>query len=291
MTDARAVDAAHADGDGDDGTRAQRPSEDAATEPGFPRAPLPIARPRSDHFPTTHLTTLLADLRVAQDAELATPAADHPHARLAHLVMSRYAGPLEIYAKGSTLREIAEPAELVHGYFAHALADRAYFERYLASGMRLRRWLMNGLLLHARGVARDRARALRREGTPLAAAATAPAPESAPADAFDRAWALAILSEACASVEAALVAEGRDRAWTVFRRHAIDGRTYLDLERELGLGRQQMADLVRGVTRRLRARILELLREERGDGPADPRDPREERDLAEELREVARLFG
>jgi hypothetical protein len=255
-------------------------------EPGFPRAPLPIARPRAEHFPTTHLTTLLADLRAPTPAG-ATPA----HARLAHTIMARYAGPLEIYAKGSTLREIAEPAELVHGYFAHALADPGYFERYLASGLRLRRWLMNGLLLHARGVARDRARSVRREGAALEAATATPAAEPGPSDAYDRAWALALLSEACASVEASLLAEGRDRAWTVFRRHAIDGRSYLDLEREIGLGRQQMADLVRGVTRRLRARIVELLREERGTDAAVGHASHEERDLAEELREVARLLG
>ena len=84
-----------------------------------------------------------------------------------------------------------------------------------------------------------------------------------------RAWALALLSEACASVEASLVAEGRDRAWTVFRRHAIDGRSYLDLEAELGLGRQQMADLVRSVTKRLRVRVVELLEDEGGDAAED----------------------
>ena len=33
---------------------------------------------------------------------------------------------------------------------------------------------------------------------------------------------LALLSQACMFVEAALLAEGRDPAWTVFRRHAID---------------------------------------------------------------------
>jgi hypothetical protein len=75
-----------------------------------------------------------------------------------------------------------------------------------------------------------------------------------------------------------LIAEGRDRAWTVFRRHAIDGRSYVDLEQELGLGRQQMADLVRGVTRRLRARVLELLEDEGGDA-------------ADQLREVIRLLS
>ena len=249
------------------------PAEFASDDTGFPRAPLPISRPRADHFPTTQLTTLLGELRTLHG--------DHAHMRLAETIMRRYAEPLAIYARGSTLRDIAEPDELVHGYFAHALADATFLDRYLASGMRLRRWLMNGLLLHARSVIRDRSRARRREGAPLEIAPPSTitaTPESNAESTFDRAWALALLSEACGSVEQALIAEGRDRAWTVFRRHAIDGRSYVDLEQELGLGRQQMADLVRGVTRRLRARVLELLEDEGGDA-------------ADQLREVIRLLS
>jgi hypothetical protein len=48
----------------------------------------------------------------------------------------------------------------------------------------------------------------------------------------------------------------------VFRLHALDGVPYRDLERDFALSRQQMADLVRGVTARLRARVRELLDEE-----------------------------
>ena len=240
-------------------------------EQGFPRAPLPIVAPRADHFPTTALTTLLESLRgTLHDAPSfrGSPA----YLRMVETIMTRYAGPLEVYARGSSLRDIAEPAELVHGFFATALADPAYLARYQASGMRLRRYLMNGLLLHARGVARDRGRRARREGGELPAVGPAAGPSASPEQAYDRAWALAILSEACGSVEAALLAEGRDRAWTVFRRHAIDGRSYADLEQELGLGKQQMADLVRSVTRRLRARVLELLEAEGGDAAEELRD-------------------
>lgn len=243
----------------------------------FPRAALPIAAPRVDLFPSTHLTSLLNDLRTVFDAA-GVGACSAIHRRLAEQVMARYAAPLEAYAKGSPLRDIAEPAELVHGFFAMALSDPEYFNRYQSSGMRLRRWLMNGLLLHARSVARDRARAARREGASIDLIATPHAVDPSAEQAFDRAWALALLSEACASVEGALLAEGRDRAWTVFRRHAIDGRSYAELEAELGLGRQQMADLVRSVTRRVRARIIELLESEGGDA-------------AEELRDVIRLVS
>jgi hypothetical protein len=229
----------------------------------FPRGPLEITRPKAEAFPTTRLTLLLQEALQG-----------HPHADMAlrRVIMERYAEPLAIYAKGSTLRDIAEPEELVYGFLVQALAEPAYFERYRASGLRMRRWLMNGLLLHARSVARDRARASRREGATIDHISTPASTGSSAEEAFDRAWALAILSEACASVEGALMAEGRDRAWTVFRRHAIDGRNYSELESELGLGRQQMADLVRTVTRRLRARVLELLASEGGNAADDLRD-------------------
>ena len=128
----------------------------------------------------------------------------------------------------------------------------------------------------SRGGARDRARAMSREGAPLSENDEPLSASSDASESFDRAWALALLSEACMSVEAALLAEGRDPAWTVFRRHAIDGRSYEALESELGLRRQQMADLVRSVTKRLRTRMAELLEVEGGD-------------LAEELRDVIRL--
>ncbi len=212
------------------------------------------ARAFTQHFPTTH-ATWVHESRSDDDAVLA---------RLAQRVIERYARPLEAYAQGSTLREIAEPRELVHGFlvakFASAAATRAYLAAWNGSGLTLRRWMMNGLLLFARGVVRDRQRARERplDGGDRRLASGEPGPD----DLFERAWAQAILGEACAQVEGTLVAEGRERAWQVFRRHSIDGRPYGDLETDFGLSRQQMADLVRGVTAKLRTRVRELLDEE-----------------------------
>jgi hypothetical protein len=220
------------------------------TEPGGEGA----ARAFTQHFPTTQ-ATWVHESQSEDDVVLA---------RLAQRVIERYAQPLEAYAQGSTLREIAEPRELVHGFlvakFASAEATRAYLASWNASGLTLRRWMMNGLLLHARGVVRDRRRSRERQldGRERALASDGPGPD----DLFERAWAKAILSEACAQIEGALIAEGRERAWRVFRVHSIDGRPYGELESEFGLSRQQLADLVRGVTARLRVRVSELLDEE-----------------------------
>jgi DNA-directed RNA polymerase specialized sigma24 family protein len=220
---------------------------------------LPVTGPAqgragSQHFPTTQATWIVEASR-GDDSRLG---------ELAARIIERYAQPLEAYAQGSSLREIGEPRELVHGFllakFATPGACRAYLEAWNASGLTLRRWMMNGLLLHVRGVVRDAQRSRER---PLDAAVGALASdEPDPSAAFERAWARAIVSEACAQVEQALIAEGRDRAWRVFRLHTLDGRPYGELESEFGLTRQQMADLVRGVTTRLRARVRELLDEE-----------------------------
>lgn len=212
----------------------------------------------ADWFPTTHATTIID----------ATRGGDEALAFATARLIERYAQPLEAYAQGSSLREIAEPRELVHGFlvakFGTPLLARAYLSAWNASGLTLRRWMMNGLLLHARGVVRDRQRSRARalDGALHGIASGDPGPEAA----FEQAWARAVLAEACMQVEQALVAEGRDRAWRVFRLHAIDGRPYGELEVEFALSRQQMADLVRGVTARLRARVRELLDDEGLDG-------------------------
>ncbi len=212
------------------------------------------ARRTTQHFPTTH-ATWIHESKSDDDSRVA---------RLAQRLIERYAQPLEAYAQGSSLREIAEPRELVHGFlvakFASAASTRAYLAAWNASGLTLRRWMMNGLLLSARGVVRDRQRT--REHAFDGVERTVASDGATPDELFERAWAQAILDEACAQVEAALVAEGRDRAWRVFRVHSIDGRPYSELEGEFALSRQQMADLVRGVTARLRTRVRELLDEE-----------------------------
>jgi hypothetical protein len=209
---------------------------------------------RTQHFPSTHATWIIDSARGGQDALAAVAAR----------IIERYALPLEAYAQGSSLREIGDPRELVHAFliarFGSPEVCRAYLEAWNASGLTLRRWMMNGLLLHVRGIVRDAQRS--REKPLDASIAAIESAQPDPSAAFERAWARAILAEACAQVEQALVAEGRDRAWRVFRLHALDGAPYRDLEAEFALSRQQMADLVRGVTTRLRARIRELLDEE-----------------------------
>jgi hypothetical protein len=78
--------------------------------------------------------------------------------------MARYAAPLAVFVRGSSLARLGEPAEIVNGFLASRLSDARFLEAWAASGMRLRRWLMNGILFYGQGLARDRARAEARGG-------------------------------------------------------------------------------------------------------------------------------
>jgi hypothetical protein len=219
-------------------------------------------------FPTTSATVLLtlAEPGVA-DAERAKLA---QNARCA--LMSRYAEPLAAFVRGSSLARLGEPEEIVNGFLAARLSDDAaigdFLSRWSASGMRLRRWLMNGILFYGQGLARDRARAQERGGpvAPHTLDRREGAATTGESD-FERAWALAAVREATARAEAELLAEGRAVEFEIFRRHAIDGQPYAVFARELGRSEQQCAGATRLVAQRVRAAVADLLREEGVDEP------------------------
>jgi hypothetical protein len=129
--------------------------------------------------------------------------------------------------------------------------------------MRLRRWLMNGMLFYGQGLARDRARAEARGGAVEPRALDRREGDGATAEAdFERAWALAVVREATARAEAQLEVEGRAVDFEIFRRHAIDGQPYAVFAREVGRSEQQCAGATRLVAQRVRAALAEVLREE-----------------------------
>lgn len=229
-------------------------------------------------FPTTLRTELLALVGPARDVP--ADAGRRAGAEKARIhVMERYAEPLAVFVRGSSLARLGEPAEIVNGFFASRLSDAGYLEEWARSGMRLRRWLMNGILFHGQGIARDRARAAARgtldSSSRLSAIdelkelelkklglkeleARSPSAEAR----FERSWALAVVREATARVELELVESGRGTDFEIFRRHAIDGQPYATFARELGRTPQQCAGATRLVAQRVRARLAEVLREE-----------------------------
>ena len=214
-------------------------------------------------FPTTQSTWLLtlvgdgvADAARGKAAEIARFA-----------IMERYAEPLAVFVRGSSLARLGEPAEIVNGFFAARLSDDAavgdFLSRWSRSGMRLRRWLMNAILFHGQGLARDRMRAADRGSAvdPGTLDARAGAASTGELD-FERAWALAVVREATARAEQDLLAEGRGVDFDIFRRHAIDGLAYAAFARDVGRSEQQCAGATRLVAQRVRAKLAELLAEE-----------------------------
>lgn len=234
-----------------------------------------------DHFPSTHATWIDAQLTIAEDGERAAAAGDpvaaaraaEARSQLRRHVMERYNGALGAYVSGTGLRTAGERDELVAGFYAGALADPAFFTRWRASGMPLRRWLMNAISFHCRGLRRD---ALRERGRIAPAAGVqwldgsqAPggggpggAAEADAADAFDRAWALAIVNESYARVQSDLIDAGRDDEDAILRMHVIEGMPYEEIARRTGSTRAECYNAMRRMAARVREALRELLREE-----------------------------
>ena len=240
--------------------------------------------PPVDHFPSTHATWIDAQLTIAEDGERAAAAGDalgrvraaNAHAAVREHVMGRYATALTAYVSTPALRDVAERDEIVGGFFARTMGDPQFFVRWRASGMPLRRWLMNAIAFHCRGLVRDAQRERRRAdgaaGT-MARAESAwadatdaadrlPGNEPDPADAFDRAWALALSNEAYAMVQADLVARGRGADDEVFRLHVVDGLTYAEVAAQTGRTEAECLNTTRRVAAALRTTVRDLLREE-----------------------------
>jgi hypothetical protein len=203
-----------------------------------------------DHFPTTQQTWILD--RLAEGDRGAPALREH--------LMERYREPLLVYVRGSTLRTLGEPDELVHGFFVQFFSRADALTRWAESGTRLRRWMMNGLVLHARGIRRDAGR--NRETAGLDAAAAAAASQPTAEEAFEAAWARSLLSDAATAVQAELVSEGRSAAWEVFARHIIEGQSYSECCPPLGYTVDDGRTVTRMVSIRIRRTIRELLLQE-----------------------------
>ena len=228
--------------------------------------------PTREHFPTTHATWLSERVGVAND-------------EVARHVMERYFEPLRAYVKGSSLRNFGDSADLVNDFFAARLGDATYLERWLSSGLPLRRWLLNGLLLHVRNraIAESRRRARGDAGVGGesfgASGDVAASTEPDALAALERAWAIALVTEAHDRVRAGLVAEHRENWWECFRLHVLHGLPYADACPIAGVPTSNGANIVRAVSRRLAAMLAEQLSRE---GVADA-------DLDAELEVIQRL--
>jgi DNA-directed RNA polymerase specialized sigma24 family protein len=202
----------------------------------------------SELFPTTHSTWLVDRIVSA------------PEDARAHLMM-RYFGPLCAYVRASSLRALGEPAELVNAFLAARLADHEYLVRWSQSDLPLRRWLVNGLLTHARNEALARSRRARFGGT-IAPATFEQIPDAQDADALlalERAWAVRTVTEAHERVHTELVSEGRAAWWELFRLHGVQGMAYEQACAITGIARSNATNVHRAVALRLREALRTIL--------------------------------
>ena len=220
----------------------------------------------TDHFPSTHATWIAERVTLSVDAEanpsLARAARDELNAH----VMRRYFEPLRAYAQGSGWRGLGESADLVNGFFASRLEQADYLLKWRDSGLPLRRWLMNGLLLHLHERARSERRALRRaeprDPGLLERVAQAAEHEPDAERAMDRAWAEAVVEAAVRDTAQELERAGRGQAWVTFRRHFVDGIAYDAIARETGLPVRELKAQAKLVQRWLRAGIERVLQQD-----------------------------
>lgn len=237
--------------------------------------------PAVDHFPSTQGTWLSAHIDTIMRAELADPGvatapvpADLQHARRAlreHL-MQRYARALTAYVSGPDFRQLGEPDDLVGGFFARVLSEDDFLLRWRQSGLTLRRWLMNAMSFHCRGIARDRARERGRmfgkspsgdsTGGSVGLEQLTEESRHEASRAFDRAWALALVNDAYARVQQMLRDEGRAEDDAVLRMHVMEGMTYDQVAGALGLSRQDCFNAMRRVAARVRATLSDVLLDE-----------------------------
>lgn len=215
--------------------------------------------PAVDHFPSTHETWIDGQLESAAqaDGQGANAARD---ALRTHL-MERYYEPLCAYVQTRALIGLGEPAEIVGEFFARDIDAVAFLTRWRSSGMQLRRWVMNAMALHCRGLLRDARRAAGRQGT-AADMDEVPGTSARAERAFDRAWALGIASKAFWIAYSDAESRGRPQDALAFRLHALDELSHEAIARQLGVTVAQSAHACKRVSARMREAVGDLLRQD-----------------------------
>jgi hypothetical protein len=173
-------------------------------------------------------------------------------------VMDTYAWPLQVYFLGTNMRWLGEPDEIVNGFFASRLPREDFFAMWQASGMRLRRWLMNGLCLYLKEVRKRRLR-----DAPGGGAAgiehEAITFTGDPDLVVDRASAISFVQRAMAAAERACQQKDMSVHWRVFLRHHVDGMDFRALANEFGVDEARAAVMSRSAERNFKSALTEVL--------------------------------
>jgi len=204
---------------------------------------------KKDVFPRTLNTWIDLKLRAGESGR----------AELNHYIMLVYADPLRVYCLGSSARELGEAEDLVQGFFADRLGRAAYFDGWRESGLRLRRWLMNGFGFYLKELRRERRR--QNQSHPLEEAEEPSDGGSSQAveSEMDRAFAVSVVRQALEETRKACESKGQSKHWNIFYRHYYEGRAYAELTPELGLAPAQAAEMARTAAVKFKGALRDIL--------------------------------
>jgi len=218
------------------------------------------------HFPNTMRTWI--DERLSRG--------DHGLEEVHGHIMDVYYRPLTIYCQGSSLRHIAECEEIVSGFFVSYVHRLDYLERWRTSGIRLRRWLMNGLHLHAKDLRKQQQRHGRASGM-IEEEVSEPGADA------ERIMARAMLQEiarlAMEKTRAEAAESGSEAHVELFHRYEVGGEPIESLARSQGVEVPRAHVMIRTARRRFVRHVRDLLER---DGVAPEQIDSEVRSLLEE---------
>lgn len=176
---------------------------------------------------------------------------DRPE-ELGRFLMETYARPLSLYLSATSYRQLGGCDDLVAGFFASRLSRREWIEHWAESGLRLRRWLVNGMLLYMKEELRRRSRDRVAEACDESASPWVDR-------LFERAYAKEVVRLACEQAAASCDAEGMSLHWSLFLRHHVEGRSFAALAAEEETSEGRVTGLVRTAAGRFRSAVARLL--------------------------------
>ncbi len=184
-------------------------------------------------------------------------------AELNHFVMRVYADPLRVYCLGTPGRYLGEPEEVVEGFFADRLGRADYFRGWKESGLRLRRWLMNGFGFYLKELRRERLQQSHEK--PLEESSEPGEGDFAAGveTEMDRAFAVSIVRQALLDTRRACESKGQSRHWQLFYQHYYEGRGYAELVKEHLVEPARAAEMARTAATKFKRALRDLLA---GDG-------------------------
>ncbi len=190
-------------------------------------------------------------------------------------LMALYHRPLAEYYQRSSYRGLAEPDEVVHGFFTAPMLRDGYLDRWVGSGKRLRHWLANGLLFHCKDLLNENRR---RRGQPIEDA-DPPAQTPGALHALERGFTVHLVRLALARAEEACAARQRQQHWALFELYRLRGASIETLAREHALPDQRVRVMVRTAQRAFTAALRDSIAAD-----LDTTDPE---DIDRELRLLA----